>query len=176
MLDLPSWNKAIHLKKEVESTVCRMQASGETWETVVEYVFTILNEIAQEDFVQNCSTTCPAWVAAILKLQIFPIRIKHGGNKLTTLGPGIFVPDSEYLNDQFRGKVDILDFGDHYIWDIVPVLRYSTAGLKYISEYRTSATVEVQVLEPVAIDRNTLNEIWKRRVALTRSWYFLSAI
>lgn len=168
MLDLPVWNQAIHLKEEVELSVYRMQASSEAWETIVEYVFTVLNEIAQEDSVQNCFTTCPAWVAAILKLPIFPVTNKYGDKKITTLGAGGFVPDSEYLNEHFRGKVDVLDFGDHYIWDIIHVLKHSTAGLKYISEYRNSATMNVEVLEPVAIDTNTLNQIWKRRVALTR--------
>ena len=96
------------------------------------------------------------------------MRTSSGQGTIRALGPDIFVPDSEVLNESFRGKVDLLDFGENYIWDIVPVLRCSGATLKYLSDYNDTSTMEVKILEPVTDDTHTLEGVWRRRLALTQ--------
>jgi len=145
-----------------------MQSTEANWEDIVQYVFTVLATIAQHEDLSSGDKRGPSWVLSILELPIFPLITKHGAQKITALGSQIFVPDSELLNEHFKRKVDILDFGDHYIWDIIPVLRYSRAGLNYVSKYGNSDNMKVDVLEPVELDFKNLRDLWERRVALTR--------
>jgi len=58
--------------------------------------------------------------------SIFPVTTSDGSQTIRTLSGSLFVPDSELL-PHFTRTVDILDFGRNYIWDILPLLRCSTA-------------------------------------------------
>lgn len=145
-----------------------MQSTEANWEDIVQYIFTVLTTIAQDEDLSSGDQKGPPWVLSILKLPIFPVITKHGLRKITALGSQIFVPDSELLNEHFKRKVDLLDFGNHYIWDIIPVLRYSRAGLNYLSKYSNPDSMKVDVLEPVELDFKNLRDLWERRVALTR--------
>jgi hypothetical protein len=169
LLDLRTWDSEHHLRTELEHGISEMTISdGEDGSSVASYVFQALSSIAQDTRISCAPVTCPAWVRSILRLSIFPIRTSSGQCTLQALGPNIFIPDSEDLKESFQGKVNLLDFGDNYIWDVLPVLRCSEAALKYLSDYNDPSTMEVKILEPVTDDTDTLGEVWKRRLALTR--------
>jgi len=105
---------------------------------------------------------------SILQLPIFPITCIDGSHTTQHLSEGIFVPDSQLLNPHFAGKVDLLDFGTNHIWDILPVLRLSKAGLKYLSNYDKAESMEVKVVGPTREDSELNDIIRAKRTALTR--------
>ena len=104
----------------------------------------------------------------MMQLPIFPVVTAARTSEITYLSSSVFVLDSEFLNAFFKNKVDILDFGDNHIWDIIPVFRCSRVNLKYLSTYNDPTTINVKVLEPVTIDMHNLGILWKRRAELTR--------
>lgn len=167
LLALRTWDSEHHLRTELEHAILDMTLPDQQAHiSASSYVFQALSTIASDN--EILSHTCPAWVRSICCLSIFPVRTSSGQWIIRALGPDIFVPDSEVLNESFRGKVNLLDFGENHIWDIIPVLRCCGATLKYLSDYHNSSTMEVQILEPITDDIHTLVEVWKRRLALTR--------
>ena len=147
-----------------------MQRANQDWQTITQYVFTALYSIVEGGFVSpaNQGSICPDWVKPIVRLAIFPVRTKFGGIKISALSHDIFIPDSELLNERFKGKVNLLNFGDNHIWNIMPVLRCSEVDIKYLSDYNDPGTMEVKVLEPASINYPMMRTLWQRRVALTR--------
>ena len=103
-----------------------------------------------------------------LDLPIFPVTNRDGSNAIRNLSNTLFVPDNELLKPRFDGKVDMLDFGENHIWDIIPVLRYSEADLKYISAYNNPATMAIRIDPPVTRDHDCLGRIREKIVAFTR--------
>jgi hypothetical protein len=169
LLDLRTWDSTHHLQTELENGIKSMKlVESEDQATVSSYVFQALSSIANNTRNSLAQETCPSWARSILRLSIFPVRTSSGQLTLQRLGPDIFVPDSKVLNESFLGKVNLLDFGENYVWDVLPLLRCSDAGLKYLSDYTDPTTMEVKILEPVSDDTLTLREIWTRRLALTR--------
>lgn len=169
LLGLRTWDSMHHLQTELENGIKDMKlVEPEDQATVSSYIFQALGSIANHTCNSLAQETCPSWVRSILRLSIFPVRTSSGQLTLQSLGPDIFVPDSEVLNESFQGKVKLLDFGGNCLLDVLPVLRCSDAGLKYLSDYTDPTTMEVKILEPVSDDTYTMREIWTRRLALTR--------
>lgn len=163
-LDLPIWNHKKNLGMELERGVAEMKTSPENWELIQQYVFIALESILP----MLTEPSYPAWIWSILQLPIFPVTTSDGSQIIRTLSASIFVPDSELLNPHFTGKVDILDFGRNHVWDILPVLRSSTAQLKYLSDYNKSEDMEIRVIPPQEEDAKLTEIIRRKRSALTR--------
>lgn len=168
MLDLPVWKTEIHLRGELESSVASMRSEPDWQNSIPRYVFTALSSIVQEGHFRKHPNRNPPWILSILRLPIFPILTKHQTVEITTLSPDIFVPDSELLNEQFKGKVNLLYFGDRHVRDLLPVLRCSDVDLKYVSAYDDPTTMDLKVIEPVDVDIDISSRLWGRREALTR--------
>ena len=142
-----------------------MQLAGESPESISSYVFSALTSIIQEGHIMN---TCPSWVLSILQLPIFPVATKHGTVEITTLSPNIFVPNSELLNPLFAGKVNLLNFGDNYVRDIIPLLKCSGVDLKYLSTYNDPETMAVKLLQPVRDEVIISRDLFRKKEELTR--------
>jgi hypothetical protein len=147
LLDLAAWDSAKHLKPELELGIANMKLSHvEDQTSASSYIFHALSSIAHEPRISFTSEACPEWIRSILRLPIFPVRNSDGQCTLQALGADIFVPDSDDLKDNFQGKR--LDFGEHPLGEILPVLRCSDVTLKYTSEQEPS-TMEVERPAPV---------------------------
>lgn len=111
-----------------------MQRANQDWQIITQYLFTALSSIVEGGFVSPAiqGSICPDWVKSIMRLTIFPVSTKFGGLKISTLSHDIFIPDSELLNERFKGKVNLLNFGDNHIWGIMPVLRCSEVDIIFI--------------------------------------------
>ena len=163
------WDPEQHLLQKLEHEKGNLSASDpDRWISVTSYIFKALNSIVSHPCLCFPRERCPGWLQSILCLSIYPVRACSGFTTIRNLGPDIFVPDSELLNESFRGKVTLLDFGKNYIWDIIPILRCSKVGLRYLSEYNDPTTMEVKILEPVDDYAMMLKEIWIRKHDLTR--------
>lgn len=148
LLDLPTWDSMHHLQTELENGIADTRLS--VAEDKVSYVFQALRSIARDTRISLTPRACPPWVRSILRLPIFPVKSAFGQSTLQALSPHVFVPDSEVLKECFQGKVNLLDFGENDVSEILPVLRCSDARLKYLSHYTSPSTMEVKILEPVS--------------------------
>jgi hypothetical protein len=120
------------------------------------YIFQALSSIVHEPGISFTPEACPDWICAILRLPIFPVRDGDGHCTLQALGADIFVPNSDYLKDNFQGKR--LDFGEHPIGEILPVLRCSDITLKYASEQELGVEIPAQVNETEISDEMSFDE------------------
>jgi len=166
-LDLPTWNHEKNLKVELERGVTEMKESSENWRLIQQYVFEALESMLPM-LPEPVNSSRSSWISAILQLPVFPVTASNDSKTIKSLSESIFVPDSELLNDHFKGKVDILDFGDNHIWDILRVLRWSTVQLKYLSDYNKTETMEMRVMPPEQEDAKLTDLIRSKRSALTR--------
>jgi len=170
-LDIPTWNPGRDLSLELERGVKELNSSPEHWELLQGYVFEALQSILPS-LPEPENPQCPSWISSILQLPIFPITSANGSNTIRPLSEGIFVPDSQLLNPHFAEKVDILDFGTNHIWDILPVLRRSTARIHYLSDYDKPEAMAVKVVPPTREDSDLGGIIRAKRSALTRFSHF----
>ena len=168
-LELPTWNPEKNLSRELERGITTLtDNSPEQWKGLQQYVFEALRLSILPSLPEPENPQCPSWILSILQLPIFPITCIDGSHTTQHLSEGIFVPDSQLLNPHFAGKVDLLDFGTNHIWDILPVLRLSKAGLKYLSNYDKAESMEVKVVGPTREDSELNDIIRAKRTALTR--------
>jgi hypothetical protein len=163
-LDLPRWNSELNLKKELEIGVEQMKDSLENWEAIQRFVFQALSSLLP--LLPTFSESIPSWIMSILRLKIFPVTTRNGNKTIQALNAEIFVPDSILLNQLFQGKVDLLDFGQNCVWDILPILRCSDVPMQYLSYYDDQKAM--RIIPPVAKDPRITAILVDKRVALTR--------
>jgi hypothetical protein len=157
------------LKEEVESTVTTMKRDHQNLQkSIPQYLFTALSSIVQGGFVKENANSSPPWVLSILRLPIFPILTEDGTVTITNLTADIFIPDSELLNERFKGKVKLLYFGDNHIRDILPIIRCSDVDLQYVSSYDDPTTMDVKIERPITGHVSISKILFDRREALTR--------
>ena len=142
-LDLPQWRTEVNLINELELGVAEMKDKPDKFVFLQSFVFKCLESTLS--LFSTSPEDCPTWLRAILRLPIFPVATRDGSKTIQHLGDTIFVPDSELLNPLFQGKVDILDFGENHIWDIIDILKCSKSGSRFISNYNNPTTMEIQI-------------------------------
>jgi hypothetical protein len=162
-LSLPEWSAEKHLKDELNRGIQLLKLSlAEHWKSIQGFVFKAMESIPQP------SGRLPSWISAILDLSIFPVETRHGSESIQALGRNVFIPDSVLLNPRFKGKVDILDFGDNHVWDILPLLRYSQKGIQFISSHDDPKRMAIEIIGPTVVDTCNLGRVNSRIGALDR--------
>jgi len=165
-LDLPKWETAKHLYKELEFGVPSLMEAGVKMDVIQDYIFRALKSI-QSALPADCKVP-PEWVSKIFTLPIFPITSPNGITRPGQLGDDTLVPDSVTLNEHFKGKVKLLDFGQKNLWDILPLFKSVRPGLGFISTYDDPTLTSVKVGGPTRDDIATTKLIGARRLALLR--------
>lgn len=166
-LSLPQWSTEKQLKDELKGGIQLLKSSmAENWKSIQNFVFKAMESILRV-LPQLCERL-PSWVSAILDLPIFPVATRHGSESVQALGRNVFVPDSVLLNPRFRGKVDLLDFGDNHVWDILPLLRHARNGIQFVSSYDDPKRMAIEIIEPAVVDTDNLDRVKSRIGALNR--------
>lgn len=163
-LQFQKWDYEQHLETELEHGVEELQRLG--WTSIVKYLVNALR--TPSNIVREATRRCPTWIQSILHLPIFPVTAPNGDRILSRLHSDIFIPDSPRLNAKFKGKVKLLDFGDEYYWDILPLFKHSRVNLKWLSAYDNPETMDVRIIGPVDEDTESTDELNYKRGALMR--------
>jgi len=162
-LDLPEWSSRIHLEPELRSTF-KTQLSYKKWQR---YLHKALVWIAREK--TYISPSGPKdWLFVILGLPVYPVLTPSGKTRYSTLKSSIAVPDSQGLLEHLKGKIEILDFGDLPVQEILPILKYARDPPTFLSTYDVQDGLQVTPTEPVFLDVFHSRLVGMKRTALSR--------
>ena len=162
-LDLPRWSSAIHLESELRSTY-ETQLPYKRWQ---KYLHKALEWIAREK--KYMSPSGPKdWLLKIFGLPVYPVRIRSGQARYSSLKSSIAVPDSQRLLGHLKGKIDILDFGDLPVQEILPILKCARDPPTFLSTYEVQEDLQVTAVDPVFLDVFHSRLVGMKRDALTR--------
>ncbi|KAK7430994.1 hypothetical protein QQZ08_002524 [Neonectria magnoliae] len=84
----------------------------------------------------------------LLERPVLPIKDTNGQVNLCSVETEYFIPDREFLQQQFSDKVRMLDFTPHEIWLLEPLILWASIEHLYLSwnvgvaTYRSRAPVE----------------------------------
>ncbi|KAF7552910.1 hypothetical protein G7Z17_g3973 [Cylindrodendrum hubeiense] len=65
--------------------------------------------------------------------SVFPVKNTNGQVKLSSAEAEFSIPDKEFIQEQFSGMVEMLDFTAHEVWLLEPLMVWAGLESRYIS-------------------------------------------